>query len=140
MKTIAVDFTESQSIYPILKAELDQLEIGVLVNNVGMLIGFRPLAEFEDDGAIHDMIICNTMSVTRMTHIVLPQMVRRRQGVILNLSSLSAAIPTPFLTVYGATKVTNTILNSTYYSDYNQFILRNIGVHGEIFPGFMHRV
>jgi 17beta-estradiol 17-dehydrogenase / very-long-chain 3-oxoacyl-CoA reductase len=105
VKTIAADFTESQSIYPKLKAELDQLEIGILVNNVGMLFGFRPFAEFEDDKAIHDMIICNTMSVSRMTHIVLPQMMRRRRGVILNLSSLSSAIPTPFLTVYGATKV-----------------------------------
>ena len=93
MKTIAVDFTESKSIYPKLKAELDQLEVGILVNNVGMLIGFRPFADFEDDQGFHDMIICNTIPVTRMSHIVLQQMVKRKRGVIVNLSSLSAVGP-----------------------------------------------
>ena len=105
VRTIAVDFTESQSIYTRIKSELDQLEIGVLVNNVGMLIGFRPFAEFENDQGFHDMVVCNTIPVVRMTHIVLPQMIRRGRGVILNISSLSSYIPTPLSTVYGATKV-----------------------------------
>ena len=105
VRTIAADFTDSQSIYPKIKFELDQLEIGILVNNVGMLIGLRPFADFEDDQGFHDMVVCNTIPVVRMTHIVLPQMIRRGRGVILNISSLSSYIPTPLSTVYGATKV-----------------------------------
>lgn len=40
-----------------------------------------------------------------MTRIVLPGMVERRRGLVINLSSLSSTIPAPLLAVYGATKV-----------------------------------
>jgi 17beta-estradiol 17-dehydrogenase / very-long-chain 3-oxoacyl-CoA reductase len=40
-----------------------------------------------------------------MTQIILPQMVERKKGVIINVSSLAAVIPAPLLTVYGASKV-----------------------------------
>jgi len=41
----------------------------------------------------------------QMTRIVLPQMLERKKGAIINISSLSGAIPTPLLTVYSGTKV-----------------------------------
>ena len=63
IKTIAVDFTEGQSIYPKLKAELNQLEIGILVNNVGMLIGFDPYGDLEDDRELHNIVNCNILSM-----------------------------------------------------------------------------
>lgn len=106
MKTIAVDFTEGQKIYAILKEELSKLQIGVLVNNVGMLFGFgRRFGNIEDDKSIHDIINCNILSMARMCHIILPQMIKRKNGVIINIGSLSSAMPTPYLTIYGATKV-----------------------------------
>lgn len=40
VKILAVNFTDCQSIYEKLKNELDQLEIGILVNNVGMASSF----------------------------------------------------------------------------------------------------
>ena len=120
-----MDFTESQSIYTRIKSELDQLEIGVLVNNVGMLIGFRPFAEFENDQGFHDMVVCNTISVVRMTHIVLPQMIRRGRGIILNISSLSSVTPTPLMTVYGATKVKKiNKFSSNLISNENELLLK----------------
>lgn len=41
----------------------------------------------------------------QMTYIVLPGMVHRHRGVILNLSSTAAVFPMPFLNVYSCTKV-----------------------------------
>lgn len=106
VKTIAVDFTEGQKIYAILKEELSKLQIGILVNNVGMLFGFgRRFGNIEDDKSIHDIINCNILSMARMCHIILPQMIKRKNGVIINIGSLSSAMPTPYLTIYGATKV-----------------------------------
>ena len=57
-----------------------------------------------DDKFTNDMINCNITSVTKMTGIVLPGMAKRRGGVIINVASASGRIPTPFLTVYSATK------------------------------------
>ncbi len=76
-----------------------------------MLIGFgRRFGNIEDDKSIHDIINCNILSMARMCHMVLPQMIKRQNGVIVNIGSLSSAMPTPLLTIYGATKVTNSVL------------------------------
>lgn len=40
-----------------------------------------------------------------MTRIVLPGMVERKKGVLINIGSASSIIPSPMLTVYAATKV-----------------------------------
>lgn len=105
VKTIAVDFTDGVSIYPTLKTELDKLDVGLLINNVGMSVFAEPLAEIKDNKTVHDLINCNVMSMARMSHLVLPQMVQRRRGVIINIGSLTGVIATPLATLYGATKV-----------------------------------
>lgn len=106
IKTIVVDFDHGRSVYEKLKGELDQLEIGLLVNNVGMSF---PLGEFhmkiKDEERISDMINCNTVSMARMCRLVLPQMTERRKGVVINVGSISSAFPFPLLTLYTATKV-----------------------------------
>lgn len=106
MKTIAVDFIESKSIYAKLKAELDNLEIGLLVNNVGMLCGEGQLfVEITEDNAWSDVITCNCNSMVRMCQLILPRMIDKRRGVIVNIGSVSGTFGTPRLAVYGATKV-----------------------------------
>lgn len=100
-----MDFT-SQSIYGKLKDELNGLKIGILVNNVGMMPDFGRNFESLSENEIHDLINCNVMSMARMCHIIIPQMVERKKGVVINIGSLSSAMLTPCLTTYGATKVT----------------------------------
>nr|KAF6324621.1 hydroxysteroid 17-beta dehydrogenase 12 [Myotis myotis] len=50
------------------------------------------------------MLNVNILSVCKMTHLVLPGMVERSKGVILNISSASGMNPFPLLTIYSATK------------------------------------
>jgi hypothetical protein len=50
------------------------------------------------------LIQCNIVSVNEMTRLILPQMVERKKGAVINLSSLSAAMCTPLLSVYSGTK------------------------------------
>lgn len=106
MRTIATDFTDCD-IYPQIKRELDQLEIGILINNVGMSNegAGKVFASIEEDSSLKGIMNCNAMSMVRMCHMVVPKMVNRKRGVIVNVGSITHAMPTPLIAVYGATKV-----------------------------------
>ncbi|CAB1331718.1 unnamed protein product [Coregonus sp. 'balchen'] len=110
-RTIAVDFG-LLDIYPKVEAGLAGLEIGVLVNNVGISY---PYPEYflhipDLDNFITNMINVNMTSVCQMTRLVLPRMVQRSKGVVLNISSASGMYPVPLLTsvlpFFVATKMT----------------------------------
>ncbi|XP_068223698.1 very-long-chain 3-oxoacyl-CoA reductase [Palaemon carinicauda] len=104
-KIIDVDFTKDD-IYDRIEKELKGLDIGVLVNNVGMSYDYPEyFNKVEDAEKVFDRLInCNVKSLTKMTRIVLPGMEERKRGLVINLSSLSSIIPAPLLAVYGATK------------------------------------
>lgn len=71
-----------------------------------MAVGFAErFADIADEKSLHDIINCNIMSMARMTRLVLPQMIERKRGVIVNIGSISSAFSTPLATIYGATKV-----------------------------------
>lgn len=108
LKAIAVDFTKDD-IYDKIESELLYLDIGILVNNVGMLSGANePFVDFfREQQQLQQILNCNVLSVVSMTRILLPKMLTKKRGLIINLSSLSAAVATPFLTTYAATKVQN---------------------------------
>ncbi|XP_043981219.1 very-long-chain 3-oxoacyl-CoA reductase-A [Gambusia affinis] len=104
-RTIAVDFGRLD-IYSKIEEGLANLEIGVLVNNVGVSY---PYPEYylhipDLEKFITNTINVNITSVCQMTRLVLPKMVERSKGIILNISSASGMYPVPLLTVYSATK------------------------------------
>lgn len=75
----------------------------ILVNNVG---DFRPPGPFiaSDPGNWEKMYALNFRHVLSVTHAVLPQMVSRRRGAILNVSSVEGMRGIPGNAVYGAMK------------------------------------
>ncbi|MDR2788425.1 MAG: SDR family NAD(P)-dependent oxidoreductase [Candidatus Accumulibacter sp.] len=77
--------------------------IDVLVNNAGLALGTEPapqcsLAEWTT------MIDTNTKGLVAVTHALLPGMVARNSGLIINLGSIAGNTPYPGGNVYGATK------------------------------------
>jgi 3-hydroxy acid dehydrogenase/malonic semialdehyde reductase len=78
-------------------------EIDVLINNAGLALGIEPAhkASMED---WETMIETNCKGLVRMTRLVLPGMVARARGTVINLGSVAGAYPYPGGNVYGATK------------------------------------
>ncbi|XP_070820585.1 17-beta-hydroxysteroid dehydrogenase type 3 [Chaetodon trifascialis] len=107
VKVIVTDFTQ-ENIFSEIEDQLKDLNIGVLVNNVGSLPSAIPckfLDSPELDQTITKMINCNVKTMAKMCKIILPGMDNRRKGVIVNISSGVASIPFPLYTLYAASKV-----------------------------------
>ena len=81
----------------------DWAEIDVLVNNAGLARGLAPAQEAKLDDW-ETMINTNVKGVTYVTHAVLPGMVARDRGHIVNMGSVAGTWPYPGGNVYGATK------------------------------------
>lgn len=78
-------------------------EIDVLVNNAGLALGLEPAHKANlDDWTT--MVDTNINGVLYITRAVLPGMVERQRGHIVNISSIAANWPYPGGNVYGATK------------------------------------
>ncbi|NWV67292.1 HSDL1 protein, partial [Malurus elegans] len=101
---IVADFSKGRELYPAIKEALKDREIGILVNNVGMFYGHTDYFTNLSEDKLWDLINVNIASTTMMTHIVLPGMVKKKKGAIVNLASSVCYQPSPMLTVYGASK------------------------------------
>ncbi|NNG34488.1 SDR family oxidoreductase [Nakamurella aerolata] len=100
----ALDVRDSDAI-PALLAELppEFAQIDVLVNNAGLALGLGPAQE-ADLGDWDTMIDTNVTGLVHVTRAVLPGMVQRGRGHVINIGSTAASYPYPGGNVYGATK------------------------------------
>jgi 3-hydroxy acid dehydrogenase/malonic semialdehyde reductase len=78
-------------------------EIDVLVNNAGLAKGLEP-AQDADLADWDQMLDTNCRGLVHMTRAVLPGMVARRRGHVVNIGSVAGTHAYPGGNVYGATK------------------------------------
>ncbi|KAM9330722.1 17-beta-hydroxysteroid dehydrogenase type 3 [Gastrophryne carolinensis] len=117
VRIIQADFTQN-NIYEHIEECIKGLEIGILVNNVGMLHNPDPcqfLAGLDND---KNLINCNIFSAVKMTRIILPQIVERRKGLILNISSAFGNFPCPLYSTYSASKAFVTTFSKALQAEY----------------------
>jgi len=103
--TIVADFVDTDNIGKIVKkVKALNHEIGVVVNNVGMMgPGYNTMAEMEKK-SVKDILSVNTLPVTMFCHAFIPDMATRGKGAIINISSVAGLVPVPYLAVYSATQ------------------------------------
>ncbi|XP_075433034.1 inactive hydroxysteroid dehydrogenase-like protein 1 isoform X2 [Ascaphus truei] len=101
---IEADFSRGREVYPPIKEALRHVDVGILVNNAGAFYDYPQCVTELPEENIWDMININIAAATMLVHIVLPGMVQRRKGAIINVSSGSCVQPAPQITVYAATK------------------------------------
>jgi 17beta-estradiol 17-dehydrogenase / very-long-chain 3-oxoacyl-CoA reductase len=87
-------------------AAVEGLDVGILVNNAGATY---PGAAYFHEVETHvweAVVRVNLEAATRITRAVVPAMVRRRRGAVINVGSGSSVVlpAFPFYTVYAATK------------------------------------
>jgi 3-hydroxy acid dehydrogenase/malonic semialdehyde reductase len=77
--------------------------IDVLVNNAGLALGLEPAPRASLD-EWETMIATNCQGLVAVTRAVLPGMVERNRGHVVNIGSVAGSYPYPGGNVYGATK------------------------------------
>ncbi|MGC9164918.1 MAG: SDR family NAD(P)-dependent oxidoreductase [Thermoprotei archaeon] len=129
---VKTDVTKISDIKNLVSETISKFsKIDVLVNNAGIGIS-GPLYEM-NDGEIEKVIATNLFGPIMLTKEVLPIMIRNNGGCIVNVSSLAAFVPVPWMSIYAATKAALKVLTDSWRIEFKPYNIRVIGVY----PGYV---
>ena len=116
------DLSNAAEIEELLRwIEGEGFPIDLLINNAGL--GDRGAFATADPERIDKIMLVNMVALTRLTRGLLPAMIARKQGAILNVSSSASFLAIPNFAVYAATKAYVTSFSDALHSE-----LRGSGV------------
>ena len=98
---LAIDLVAGDAVRALMR-NLDGADIDVLVNNAGY--GLHGEFIDMDEAKLIGMLQLNVVALTHLTRLLLPGMVRRHRGRILNVASTAGFQPGPLMAAYCATK------------------------------------
>jgi len=127
IRTAQLDVTDPASIERAVDGALDLFgRIDIVVNNAGYgLIG--PVAELDLD-ELRTQLETNVVGVVAVIRAVVPQMVERRSGRIVNIGSVSGVTATPFSGAYCASKAAVHLISDSLRMELAPFGIRVITV------------
>jgi short-subunit dehydrogenase len=119
VEVVAQDLAEPDAAARVV-AELRtrRLEVDLLVNNAG----FGTCGRFEEiSGARdHEQLMVNVVALTDLTHALIPAMLDRRRGAIINVASIAAFQPAAYFAVYSAGKAFVLNFSLSLWSEYRE--------------------
>ena len=102
VEVISADLNQPESLRALEEKLRQDASITLLVNNAG--VGTHTSLLDSDIDRMESMIDLNVTALTRLTYAVVPGMVARGQGAIINIASIVSIAPELLNGVYGATK------------------------------------
>ena len=116
------------------KEKLVYLDVDILVNNAAICYG-GSISEIDMD-KVRDSFEVNVFSSFEIVQIVLKNMIRKKKGRIIIMSSLAGIMPLKFMGVYASSKASIIKLTSTLKNEM-EMIDKNIDIC-MVEPGFYH--
>ena len=128
---VGADLTQETDIRNLVQASLEHFgRIDILVNNAGAG-RCNWLENMDPQKEITNQLQINLLAVILMTQAVLPQMIERRSGHIINMGSMASWVATPTYTIYAASKFA--------LRGFSEALRREVGIYNVkvsvIYPG-----
>ncbi|XP_004310011.1 PREDICTED: very-long-chain 3-oxoacyl-CoA reductase-like protein At1g24470 [Fragaria vesca subsp. vesca] len=123
IKTVAFDFSSDEGLVKLVEEKIKGLDVGILINNVGVTYPAASYFHEVDEKVWMNIIRVNLEGTTRVTMAVVPGMLQRKRGAIVNLGSGAAVVvPShPLYTIYAATKAYVDKLSTSLYMEYKEY-------------------
>jgi NADP-dependent 3-hydroxy acid dehydrogenase YdfG len=129
--SVPTDVAEVDQLKGLVQAALDRFgSIDILFNNAGFgRLDWLEKLDLHD--GIASQVGVNLIAPIELTGLVLPHMIARRRGIIINMSSLAGWVATPTYSVYAASKFG--------MRGFTEALRREVGIYGVkvcgIYPG-----
>lgn len=101
---MVIDLAKPGAVSSELKKFMSTNEVTVLVNNAGLNTEYPKLLVDNSVAEIESILDVNCRSLSLLTHATLPAMLERKNGVIINISSLFGQLAGPLVAVYSGSK------------------------------------
>ena len=122
-----VKITDEKSIMACVNSVIAKAgRIDMLVNNAGLLL-IGPLVELETS-ELRLQFETNVIGLASLTRAVVPHMIQKKSGKIVNISSISGVLNTPFAGAYCSTKAAVTAFSDTLRMELAPFGIQVITV------------
>lgn len=131
VRTFSADLSNLTLVNELI-VKIRELKIDVVIAAAGY--GEKSFFVKEEVQAVINMIHVHSISVVQLVHALLPQMLKRRRGDIIIVSSLAAFIPAPGSSIYSATK---SFVNSFIESLHMEVNSKGVRVQS-LCPGLTH--
>lgn len=122
---IDIDLSVNQSaitLYNLLDKK--NIKIDFLINNAAFSIHDK-FHKYDHD-KLNKMLFLNIIAVTELCHVFIPSMIKKKTGIILNISSIASFIPSPYMTTYNATKTYINAFTNGLIAEYKFLNIVNI--------------
>lgn len=129
---ISVDVTDPLQVNDLIQKAIDRFDnIDVLINNAG-IFGLGPVEDFSLEDW-HQIIDTNLWGYIHTIHAILPHFLERRNGTIVNVSSIGGIEAIPYQIPYTTSKYAITGLTKSLHAELSP---KGIHVSG-IYPSFI---
>ena len=107
-------------------------KLDVLINNAGLFA--QGIAETYTPEQVRDMFEVNVFGIQRVTRAALPEMRKRKSGLIINIGSILGRVTIPFTGLYGASKFALEALTEGYRYELSQLGVDVVLVQPSAYP------